>query len=149
MFREESGRPFSAWAKEWGLDAGRIYDAGDLSAPPASGTFALDGTVIVPCSMNSIGAIAGGVSANLIHRAALVSLKEGRPLILVHRETPLSLIELRNLCALAEAGAAILPASPAFYQDPQSIDDLVDFVAGKILSRLGLEQRLFKPWGQT
>jgi 4-hydroxy-3-polyprenylbenzoate decarboxylase len=148
VLREETGRPFSAWAERWGLDTLRLYDAADLSAPPASGSFALDGTVIVPCSMSSIGAIASGVSANLIHRAALVSLKEGRPLILVPRETPLSLIGLRNLSALAEAGAVILPASPAFYQGPRSIDDLVDFVAGKILARLGLEQRLFTPWGQ-
>jgi 4-hydroxy-3-polyprenylbenzoate decarboxylase len=148
VLREETGQPFSAWAKQWGLEPDRIYDAADLSAPPASGSFALDGTVVVPCSMNSIGAAASGISSNLLQRAVLVSLKEGRPLILVPRETPLSLIDLRNLSALAEAGAVILPASPAFYQGPRSIDDMVDFVAGKILARLGLEQGLFTPWGQ-
>jgi 4-hydroxy-3-polyprenylbenzoate decarboxylase len=147
VIHEETGRPFASWIETLGLSRDRIYEPRDLAAPPSSGSFALNGTVIAPCSMSSAGSIAGGISGNLIHRSALVSLKEGRPLILVPRETPLSLLNLRSLTSLAEAGAAILPASPAFYQKPQSIGDLVDFIAGKILNRLGLEQRLFTPWG--
>ncbi|MDR1428932.1 MAG: UbiX family flavin prenyltransferase [Spirochaetaceae bacterium] len=147
VIHEETGRPFSSWIKELGLCRDRVYAPGDLAAGPSSGSFALDGMVIVPCSMNSAGSIASGIAGNLIHRCALVSLKEGRPLILVPRETPLSLLDLRKLTSLAEAGAVILPASPAFYQKPQDIDGLVDFIAGKILSRLGLEQRLFEAWG--
>ena len=112
----------------------------------ASGSFRLDGTVVVPCSMNSAGAIASGICLNLIHRASLVSLKEGRPLVLVPRETPLSLPDLRNLTALAEAGAAILPASPAFYCTSQNVEDLIDFIVGKVLDRLSLTHNLYKPW---
>jgi 4-hydroxy-3-polyprenylbenzoate decarboxylase len=143
---EETDRPFTSWIEELGLPQDKVYKAQDLAAPPASGSFALDGMVIVPCSMSSIGSIAAGISGNLIHRSALASLKEGRPLILVPRETPLSLLDLRNLTSLAEAGAAILPASPGFYHKPQDIGGLVDFIAGKILSRLGLEHRLFESW---
>jgi 4-hydroxy-3-polyprenylbenzoate decarboxylase len=146
---EETGRAFSVWAKELGVKPGQVYAPEDLSAPPASGSFPLDGTIVVPCSMNSVGAIAGGVCLNLIHRAALTSLKEGRPLILVPRETPLSLPDLRNLTALAAAGAAILPASPAFYQGPQTIDDLADFMAGKIFDRLHIPHALFRRWRET
>ncbi|MDR3277070.1 MAG: UbiX family flavin prenyltransferase [Treponema sp.] len=147
VVREETGRSFGDWTRELGIPPERRYDPGDLSAAPASGSFALEGTIIAPCSMASAGAIAGGISLNLIHRAALVSLKEGRPLVLVPRETPLSLVDLRNLTALAEAGAVVMPASPAFYQGPESIGDLADFMAGKILDRLHIEHQLFKRWG--
>ncbi|MDR1177405.1 MAG: UbiX family flavin prenyltransferase [Spirochaetaceae bacterium] len=147
VISEETGRPFASWIEELGLSRDRVYDPSDMAAPPASGSFALDGMAIVPCSMSSAGSIASGIAGSLIHRSALACLKEGRPLILVPRETPLSLPDLRNLTSLAEAGAAILPASPAFYQKPRGIGDLVDFIAGKILSRLGLEQRLFDAWG--
>jgi 4-hydroxy-3-polyprenylbenzoate decarboxylase len=99
--------------------------------------------------MDSAGAIASGAGTNLVHRAASVALKEGRPLIIVPRETPLSLIALRNLTALAEAGAVILPASPAFYQKPATIDELVDFITGRILDRLGVENDLNDRWGDT
>jgi 4-hydroxy-3-polyprenylbenzoate decarboxylase len=119
-----------------------------MGAPPASGSFVLNGTVVAPCSMSSAGAIASGLCLNLIHRAALTSLKEGRPLVLVPRETPLSLPDLRNLSALAEAGAAILPAAPAFYQKPQTIDDMVNFIAGKILDRLSVEHTLYTRWSE-
>jgi 4-hydroxy-3-polyprenylbenzoate decarboxylase len=146
VMERETGKSFTAWAGELGIPPERVHAPDDLAAPPASGSFRLDGTLVVPCSMSSVGAIAGGICLNLIHRAALVSLKEGRPLVLVPRETPLSLPDLRNLTALAEAGAAILPASPAFYQVPQSIDDMVDFVAGKILDRLGIAHSLYTPW---
>lgn len=143
---QETGRSLTDWGKEFGIPPERIYFPDDLGAPVASGSFRLDGTVVVPCSMSSIGAIASGVCLNLIHRAALVCLKEGRPLVLVPRETPLSLPDLRNLTALAEAGAAILPASPAFYHSSQNIEDMVDFIAGKILDRLSVEHELYARW---
>ena len=142
----ETGRPFESWIAGMGIPEKNIYAADDLAALPASGTFKLDATIIAPCSMSSIGAIAAGISMNLIHRAAQVSLKEGRPLVLVPRETPLSLPALRNLCSLAEAGAAILPACTAFYQVPQTMDDMIDFVVGKILDRLSVPHGIDTAW---
>ncbi|AEF82323.1 UbiX family flavin prenyltransferase [Leadbettera azotonutricia] len=147
VMERETGKSLASWIGELGLPPERVYAPEDLAAPPASGSFRLDGTVVVPCSMSSVGAIASGLCLNLIHRSALVSLKEGRPLVLVPRETPLSLLDLRNLTVLAEAGAVILPASPAFYQVPQNIDDMVNFVAGKILDRLGIDHNLYTRWG--
>jgi polyprenyl P-hydroxybenzoate/phenylacrylic acid decarboxylase-like protein len=105
--------------------------------------------VIVPCTMKTLAGVAHGLSHNLIERAADVMLKEKRRLVLVPRETPLSLPDLRNMVAAAEAGAMILPAMPAFYQQPRTIDDLADFVAGKILNALGFDQQLFPPWRGT
>lgn len=124
----------------------QILDSGDLSAPPASGSHDYDGLVAIPCSMGLVGRIAAGVSSDLVTRAADVCLKERRKLILVVRETPLSLIHLRNMTALTEAGAIILPAAPAFYDKPQSIDDLVDFVVDRVLRSLGLDIRLREGW---
>jgi len=118
----------------------------DLGAALASGSHRCDGMVIVPCSMKTLAGVAHGLSHNLIERAADVMLKEKRRLVLVPRETPMSLPDLRNMVACAEAGAMILPAMPAFYQRPTTIDDLAAFVAGKILNALGFEQQLFPPW---
>ena len=118
----------------------------DLGAALASGSHRTDAMVIVPCSMKTLAGVAHGLSRNLIERAADVMLKERRRLVLVPRETPMSLPALRNLVACAEAGALILPAMPAFYQQPRTIDDLADFLAGKILNALGLEQQLFTAW---
>jgi 4-hydroxy-3-polyprenylbenzoate decarboxylase len=118
----------------------------DMGAPLASGSHRSDAMVIVPCSMKTMAGVANGLSRSLIERAADVMLKEKRRLVLVPRETPMSLPQLRNLVACAEAGAMILPAMPAFYQQPKTIDDLASFVAGKILNALGFEQRLFPPW---
>lgn len=143
---EETGKPFSTWADELGLAQERLFAPADLSATPASGSFRLDATIVAPCSMNSAGAIAGGICLNLIHRAALIALKEGRPLVLVPRETPLSLIDLHNLSTLASAGAAIVPASPAFYHHPQTIDEMVDFVVGKVLDYLAIDHALYRRW---
>lgn len=143
---QETGESPEAWAVRRGLSPKRIYASDNLAAPPASGTFKLDGTLIVPCSMSTLGALASGATTNLVHRAGSVALKEGRPLILVPREAPLSLVDLRNMTALAEAGATILPASPGFYHRPTTVDQLVDFVAGKILNRLGVEHQLLGPW---
>ena len=118
----------------------------NLGATLASGSHLCDAMVVVPCSMKTLAGIANGLSRSLIERAADVMLKEKRRLVLVPRETPMSLPQLRNMVAAAEAGAMILPAMPAFYQRPRTIDDLADFVAGKILNALGFEQRLFPPW---
>lgn len=125
-----------------------LFSSADLHAPPASGSHDYDGLVVIPCSMGVVGRIASGVSNDLVTRAADVCLKERRKLILVVRETPLSVIHLRNLTALAEAGAIILPAAPAFYSKPKSIDDLVDFIVDRVLRALGTELRLTKGWGE-
>lgn len=119
----------------------------DFSAGIASGSFLTVGMAICPCSMGTIGAIATGQSQNLIHRAADVHLKERRKLILVPRETPLHLIQLRNLAACAEAGAVVLPAMPAYYTKPQSVQDMIDFVVGRVCDQLGVEHQLLRRWG--
>jgi 4-hydroxy-3-polyprenylbenzoate decarboxylase len=149
VIEEETKKSFSQWIDVLEIKPNHIYQPEDFAAAPSSGSFKFDGTIIVPCSMNSAGCIASGISGNLIHRAALVALKENRPLLLVPRETPLSLIDLKNLTHLAEAGAAIIPASPAFYHDPKSIDELVNFIVGKILDRLGIDHTLFKRWKES
>jgi 4-hydroxy-3-polyprenylbenzoate decarboxylase len=118
----------------------------DFRAGIASGSFLTAGMVICPCSMGTIGAIAHGLSQNLIHRAADVHLKERRKLILVPRETPLHLVQLRNLATCAEAGAVVLPAMPAFYTRPQSLQEAVDFVVGRICDQLGVEHELLRRW---
>jgi 4-hydroxy-3-polyprenylbenzoate decarboxylase len=124
-----------------------VYDPHDYSSPFASGSAKVDGYVVCPCSMATAGTIAGGGEANLVHRAAGVALKEGRKLVLVPRETPLSTIHLENMLRLRTAGAVILFAAPGFYHQPESIDDLVDFVAGRCLAQLGLDTALVKAWG--
>ncbi|OLS28516.1 MAG: putative aromatic acid decarboxylase [Candidatus Heimdallarchaeota archaeon LC_2] len=126
--------------------ATQIYEINDIGAKIASGTHPSEGMIIVPCSTKTLGAIANGFSQNLIHRAAECMLKEGRPLILVPRETPLSQIHLQNLLTVKAAGATILPASPGFYYKPKSVEDLIDFVVGKILNVLKIPHELFKPW---
>ncbi|HVS35205.1 MAG TPA: flavin prenyltransferase UbiX [Gemmataceae bacterium] len=120
----------------------------DFGSGIASGSFLTGGMAICPCSMGTAAAVAHGLSQNLIHRAADVHLKERRKLILVPRETPLHLIQLRNLAACAEAGAVVLPASPAFYTKPGSIADLVDFVVGRICDQLAVPHRLLRRWGE-
>ncbi|HEU5357815.1 MAG TPA: flavin prenyltransferase UbiX [Gemmatimonadales bacterium] len=123
------------------------FPDGDRGARPASGSVPTRGMVICPCSMGTAGSIAAGTSRSLIERAADVTLKERRPLILVPRETPLSLIHLRNLTALTEAGATILPAAPGFYHRPREIAELVDFVVQRILDQVGLEIEVTRRWG--
>jgi 4-hydroxy-3-polyprenylbenzoate decarboxylase len=123
-----------------------IFSNKDMGATIASGSHQCQGMVVVPCSMKTLAGIAHGLSRSLIERAADVMLKERRRLVLVPRETPMSLPELKNMVAAAEAGAMILPAMPGFYQHPKTIDDLASFVAGKILNALGFEQHLFPPW---
>ena len=126
-----------------------VHSNRDVGASIASGSHPSEAMVIVPCSMKTLAGVAHGLSRNLIERAADVVLKEGRRLVLVPRETPMSLPQLRNLVLCAEAGAHVLPAMPAFYQRPRTLDDLADFLAGKILAALGFEQRLFPPWNGT
>ncbi len=118
----------------------------DVGAEIASGSHRCDAMVIVPCSMKTMAAVAHGLSRSLIERSADVMLKEQRRLILVPRETPMSLPQLRNMVLCAEAGALVMPAMPAFYQGPRTLDDLADFMAGKILTALGVEHDLYPAW---
>jgi 4-hydroxy-3-polyprenylbenzoate decarboxylase len=131
------------------LRPGRVvyHHHGDFSAGIASGSFPTAGMVIVPCSMSTLGAIAHGVTANLITRAADVHLKERRTLILVPREMPLSLIHLENMAAVTRAGGIVLPAMPGWYHRPRSLSDLVDFVVGRICDQLGIDHSLSSRWG--
>jgi len=122
------------------------YGQSDLDAGPASGSWRHGGMVVCPCSMASLAAIAHGLGTNLIHRAADVTLKEGRRLVLVPRESPLSEIHLKNMLAARQAGAVILPPCPGFYHRPTSIDDLVNFVVARVLTALGIEQQLVTGW---
>ena len=123
-----------------------LFHHKDVSAPIASGSFAIDGMAVVPCSGGTLGRIAHGISDGLIDRAADVCLKERRRLVLVPREMPLSLIHLRNMTSVTEAGAIVLPASPGFYHKPTSVNDLIDMVAGRVLATLGIHSRVMKAW---
>lgn len=129
-------------------DAVTVYDPGDWKAPYASGSAKVDAYVICPCSMGTLGTIASGSMQNLIHRAASVALKEGRRLVLMPRETPLSTIHLRNMLTLREAGATILFLAPGFYHGAETVSDLLDFIVARTLDQLGLENALAKRWGQ-
>ena len=122
------------------------FDENDLSAPFASGSHRLGAMAICPCSLKTLGEIAAGVGSNLVSRAAEVMLKERRKLVLVVRETPLSYIAIKNMEKVTLAGGVILPACPGFYHKPKKIGDLVDFVVGKTLDQLGVENKLFKRW---
>lgn len=124
----------------------RLLDSRNYFTPPASGSFRHDGMVIVPCSMGTAGRIANGISDDLMTRAADVCLKERRPLIVVPREMPMNAIMLRNLTTLAEAGALVLPACPAWYHQPTSLEGLADTVVARILQNLGIEQTLVGQW---
>ena len=133
---------------EHARDAVTVYDATDWSSPYASGSARVDAYVVCPCSMGTLGTIAAGAMANLIQRAASVALKEGRKLVLVPRETPLSVIHLENMLRLRQAGAVILFAAPGFYHGASTMEDLVDFVVGRCLDQLGLENALIRRWGE-
>jgi 4-hydroxy-3-polyprenylbenzoate decarboxylase len=129
-----------------GAGAFTLHSNRDLGATIASGSQGCTAMAVVPCSMKTLAGIAHGLSRNLVERAADVMLKEHRPLVVVPRETPMSLPALRNMVLCAEAGAVVLPAMPAFYQLPKTLDDLADFMAGKILSALGFEHQLYPAW---
>jgi 4-hydroxy-3-polyprenylbenzoate decarboxylase len=130
--------------------ADHFYENNQMGAAIASGSFKTDGMVIIPCSMKSLAAIAVGYAENLLHRAADVTLKEGRKLILAPRETPLNVIHLENMLKLARSGVVIMPPMPSFYHKPESISDLVKHHTGRILDRLNLDNQLVKRWtGET
>lgn len=159
VIAEETSHKLPAQASQMQLYLSQAFDARagqikvfgkeDWMAPVASGSGAPSQMVVCPCSTGSLSAIATGASNNLIERAADVALKERRKLILVPRETPYSAIHLEHMVKLTQMGAVILPASPGFYQDPDCIADLVDFIVARILNQLGLEQTLVKPWGRA
>lgn len=137
------------WRQQAGVLEGghlRCHRSGDVGANIASGSFRSLGMVVIPCSMSTVAKLAGGLSSDLLERAADVQLKEGRPLVVVPRETPFSLIHLRNLTTLAEAGARIVPAIPAWYHQPQTIEDLVDFVVARSLDQLGIDCVPLRRW---
>ncbi|HEY7895649.1 MAG TPA: flavin prenyltransferase UbiX [Gemmatimonadaceae bacterium] len=126
-----------------------VFDDADRGAAPASGSARTSGMVVCPCSMGTLAAIAQGASRSLIERAADVTLKERRPLLLVPRETPLGIIHLENMLRVSRAGAVVMPAAPGFYHAPRGIDDLVDFMVARILDHLGVEHRLSGRWGDA
>ena len=141
---KDEGALKQATGGDWGCV--RLFNDADRGAAPASGSVKTLGMVVCPCSMGTLAAIAHGTSRSLIERAADVTLKERRKLILVPRETPLSLIHLRNMALAAEAGAIVMPAAPGFYQRPREIGQLVDFIVQRIVDQVGLEIRLIQPW---
>ncbi len=154
---EETGRPLGYWIgkiKATGGPGGKaavisVHASDDLGAPVASGSFKLDGTAIIPCSMGTVGALASGAVSNLVHRAGAVALKEGWPLVLVPRESPLSLVALEGLVKLRQSGATILPACPGFYNRPKAIDELIDQITFRVLDHLGLPTPGAPSWKDT
>ena len=125
-----------------------LHNYRDVGAPIASGSFRHDGMIVIPCSSNTLSCVAHGSAQNLLHRAAHVTLKERRRLILVHRETPLSLVDIKNMQAVTEAGAIVAPANPGFYMLPQTIDGLIDFVVGRCLDLMDIPHTLDVRWGE-
>lgn len=132
--------------EKFSVKVDKLYDNDNVGAAIASGSFRTDAMVILPCSMKTAGSIAHGISDNLLTRAADVMLKEGRKLVIVPRETPMHAIHLENLLKLAQVGARIVPACPGFYHRPQTLDDVVDMMVGKICDQLGIEHNLFERW---
>ena len=155
VFQAETGgrltHPYSAqeYLGDGSYDHIQFLNTKDYFTPPASGSFVHDGMVIIPCSMGTLGRIAHGISNDLTTRAADVCLKERRKLILVARDTPLNLIHLRNMVSVTEAGAVVLPAVPAFYHQPKTVEDLVDTVVARVLQNLGISQDLQPQWAVT
>jgi 4-hydroxy-3-polyprenylbenzoate decarboxylase len=147
-WRGETAELLSRVRECFGAD-GRLmlYALDDFRAPVASGSNAPDGVVICPCSMGTLARIASGNSGNLLERCADVALKENRTLLVVPRETPLNRIHLENMLKLSQCGALVVPPVPAFYHHPRTLDDMIDFTVGKVLSLLGFRHNLFTPWG--
>ncbi|HSW63623.1 MAG TPA: flavin prenyltransferase UbiX [Dissulfurispiraceae bacterium] len=132
---------------QFGTDRVYFFEDVQMNAPVASGSFRTDGMFVVPCSMKTLAGISCGYANNLIERAADVTMKEGRPLVLAPREMPFSAIHLENMLKLARIGVKIAPPVPAFYQEPKSLDQMVDFLVGKILDAMGIDHDLFRRWG--
>lgn len=141
--REEMGLDLSDAMPRTGI---HLHGFKDFTAPIASGSYPVEGMFVIPCSMGTLGAIASGLSQNLIHRAADCTIKEGRKLVLVPRETPLSAIHLENMLKLSRLGVRIVPAMPAFYSNQQTIQELVDFLVGKVLDQFGIPHALYPRW---
>lgn len=148
VLQYETGITLEAYLDKWKNQTAQIVleDNGDLFSPAASGSSGFDSMAVIPCSMSTLSMITHGISETLLTRAADVMLKERRKLVLVPRETPLSAIHLRNMTALSELGATLLPAMPGFYGHPETMDDLIDFVVGKTLDSLEIENKLYKRW---
>ncbi len=157
VLRHETGLDWSAEIKEQRHQVQEHFASiavdclaiDDFWAGAASGSASTDAMIVIPCSMGTAGRVAAGLSSNLLERAADVMLKERRPLVLVPRETPFNTIHLENLLRLSRAGAVVLPAMPGFYHGPKKIDDLVDFVVGKVLDQLDVQHSLFARWGEN
>jgi 4-hydroxy-3-polyprenylbenzoate decarboxylase len=128
--------------------AAETIDNDDMAASICSGSAGFDSMVVVPCSMNTLGKLAGGIADNVVARAGSVALKEGKKLVLVPRETPLNTIQIENMLKMSKAGAVVLPPMPGFYGRPETAMDLVDFVVGRILDQLGIENELAPRWGE-
>jgi|TARA_B100000315_G_scaffold231300_1_gene242530 4-hydroxy-3-polyprenylbenzoate decarboxylase len=126
-----------------------IYNNKDLGASVASGSFLHGGMIVLPCSSNTLGAIGSGITNTLVQRAAAVTLKERRTLVIAHRESPVSLVDLKNMATITEAGGIIAPLSPGFYMNPKNINDIVDFMAGKLVDLLGVEHNMPVRWNST
>lgn len=139
VWQHELGEPFKRWV---GTAPCRHFPINDIAAPIASGTYPTGGMVVVPCSMDTLAAIAHGLSSNLLERAADVTIKESRPLVVVPRETPLSVIHLRNLLTLAKLGVKVVPPMPHFYARPERVDEVIEHVVGRILVALGVDAAL-------
>lgn len=139
VWQQELGAPFKHWMQKTGC---KSFSINDVAAPIASGTFPTGGMAVVPCSMNTLAAIAHGLSGNLLERAADVTLKERRRLVVVPRETPLSPVHLRNLLAVAELGVTVLPPMPHFYARPERVDQVVDHIVGRVLVAVGVDASL-------
>lgn len=140
VWQQEQGAPFKEWVRH--VRYVTSYGINDIAAPIASGTYPTAGMVVVPCSMNTLAAMAHGLSGNLLERAVDVTLKEGRPLVVVPRETPLSVIHLRNLLTVAELGVKVVPPMPHFYARPERVEEIVDHIVGRMLVALGVDKAL-------
>lgn len=149
VFKYELSLDLKQWIQELNQPTVKLEDNQNLFAGVASGSHGFDAVIVMPCSMGTLAEISHGLSRNLLCRAADVALKEGRKLIIVPRETPFNTTHLENMCHLSKVGATIIPAMPGFYHHPQTLEDLVNFVVGKVLSYLNINHNLFKKWEDT